>query len=223
VIPNYSAGAAGIQSDDVIVGVNGQYFTETVTLGSLVRGKRPGDTVQVTYYRDGQQQTIPVTLKGYPLPEAVTSFAELAARLEKRYAEQVSQLAELFGQHSEAQAAKSPAEKEWSANQVLAHLIMSERWEHNYLGSMMEEPEANGWSNNHVSRINAVTTVYPTSAELLAELKRAHAETVAIVRNIPTEVGARKNLLWRMNFQIDGMVIHTRQHINQIRAALEAA
>jgi uncharacterized protein YndB with AHSA1/START domain len=223
VIPGYSAESAGIRSDDVIVGLNGQDISEGTPLSLLVRGKRPGETVQVAFYRDGQKQTIPVTLKGYPLPEAVTSFAQLADRLENTYAEMEGRFAAVFDGVPEADAARQPAPKEWSANQVLAHLIMSERWQHNSLGTIMDAPEADGWSANHPARIAAMTTVYPTSADLLDELRRAHAETVALVRSVPDEAGAVKRLLWQMNFQIDGMVKHTQQHFDQIQAALGAA
>jgi hypothetical protein len=185
-----------------------------------VRNNKPGDVVEVTYYRGSEKTTIPVSLKGYPVPEAVDSFAQLGDRMEKIFNDLDAELSGLFENHSEADATRNPGEKEWSANQVMAHLIMSERWLHNSLGAYMDAPEANGWSCNHVSRISAVTTLYPTSADLLAELRRGHAETVALLRNIPAETAERKALLWQMNFQLEGMVQHSRQHINQIGAAL---
>jgi uncharacterized protein YndB with AHSA1/START domain len=223
LVPGYSAAAAGIQSDDVIVEVNGQDVTDQTPIGVQVRNNKPGDVVEVTYYRGAEKRTIPVTLKGYPVPEAVKDFRDLADRLEAVYTEIDSTLSALFADASDAEAARKPAEKEWSANEVMAHLIMSERWQHNALGCMMDMPEADGWSANHVARITAITTMYPTSAELLAELRCGHTETVALLRNIPDENLVRKNLLWQMNFQVEGMNIHTRQHIEQIRAALKAA
>lgn len=223
LVPGYSAAAAGLQNDDVIVAVNGQAISNDAPIGLLVRDNKPGDVVDVTYYRGSEKHTVSVTLKGYPVPEGVDTFAALADRLEKTYAEQDAELSWLFGSHSEADAARKPGEKEWSANEVLAHLIMSERWQHNALGCLMENPEADGWSANHIARTSAVTAIYPTSADLLAELRRGHAETVALVRHIPDTVMAQKNILWQMNFQVDGMVIHTRQHLAQIEAALGKA
>ncbi|MEO8606807.1 MAG: SRPBCC domain-containing protein [Chloroflexota bacterium] len=223
LIPNFSAAAAGLLSDDVIIGVNGRDITDQMPIGVLVRDNKPGDVVDVSYYRGSEKHTIPVALKGYPVPDQVTTFAALADRLGAAYAEIDSTLSGLFAAASEADAAHKTAPKEWSANEVMAHLIMSERWQHNALGCMMDMPEVEGWSCNHVARIAAVTTAYPTSADLLAELRRCHAETVAVVRHIPDEVGERKTVLWQMNFQVDGMNIHTRQHFDQIRAALAAA
>jgi uncharacterized protein YndB with AHSA1/START domain len=223
LIAGYSAAAAGLQADDVIVEVNGQAVTDQSPIGIQVRANKPGDLVDVTYYRGGDKHTIPVTLKGYPVPKQVTSFAALADRLQATYAEIDATLSALFVSASEADAARKPAEKEWSANEVMAHLIMAERWQHNGLGCIMDMPEAEGWSANHVARITAITTVYPTQADLLAELRRGHAETVALIRHIPDEAGARKSVLWQMNFQVDGMNAHTQQHIEQIRAALATA
>ena len=217
-IPGYSAAEAGLVTDDVVVGVNGEAISEQRNLGTLVKGNKPGDTVQVDFYRGGEKHTIPVTLKGYPAPDAVADFPTLADRIQATYAEIDKELAGLFEKKTEAQAAKKPAPKEWSANEVLAHLIMSERWLHNWLGTLMNTPEAEGWSANHVARITAVTTTYPTHDDLLAELRRGHAETVALVRHVPGDV--QKNVLWWMNFELDGMAKHARQHLNQIEAAL---
>jgi uncharacterized protein YndB with AHSA1/START domain len=220
LVPGYSAAAAGLQNDDVIVAVNGQAVTDNAPIGVQVRDNKPGDVVDVTYYRGSEKHTVSVTLKGYPVPEAVDNFAALADRLEKTYAEQDDELSKLFAGYSEAEAAHKTAPAEWSANEVMAHLILSERWQHNSLGCLMENPEADGWSANHIARTTAVTAVYPTSADLLAELRRGHAETVALLRHIPDTV-AQKAILWQMNFQIDGMVKHTGQHVDQIRAALK--
>jgi len=222
VIPGYSAAAAGLQADDVIVAVNGQAISDAMPIGVQVRQNKPGDGVEVTYYRGVEKHTVAVALKGYPVPAPVDSFVALADRLEQTYAEQDAELSGLFAGHSEADAARKPGDQEWSANEVMAHLIMSERWLHNALGCLMDMPEADGWSANHIARITGVTAVYPTSADLLAELRRGHAETVALLRHVPEKEGARKSLLWQMNFQVDGMVIHTRQHMEQIAAALRS-
>jgi uncharacterized protein YndB with AHSA1/START domain len=220
VIPGYSAEAAGLQADDVVVEMNGKAVTDTTPIGTLVQGKKPGDSVEVAFYRGAEKHKVTVKLKGYPVPEAVADFVTLADRAADMYATLDAELAGLFQAHSEADAARKPAPKEWSANEVLAHLIMGERWMHNWLGTLMNAPEADGWSANHDARIAGVTAVHPTNADLLAELRRGHAETVAIVRNVPAETS--KNILWWMNFQLDGMATHARQHMKQIQAALKA-
>lgn len=224
LIPNFGAEKAGLKPDDVVVAVNGQTVTNTMPMFMHMRQNRPGDTVDITYYRGSQQHTSPMVLSGYPVPDAMADFPALAASTELKYAEIDRNLSALFEGVSEAEAAKSPAEKEWSANQVLAHLILSERWMQQWIGTVMEGTgEAEGWSGNYSARIASITASYPTSAALLNELRRAWAETVALLRHAPAEAAARKSNLWWINFEVDTMARHAEQHLDQIKAAIAAA
>ena len=60
------AAAAGLQQGDIIVKVNGQDVTDPAALSTTVRGMKPGDQVQVTIDRNGQEQTVTVTLGDRP-------------------------------------------------------------------------------------------------------------------------------------------------------------
>ena len=54
---------------DIIVGVDGQPLNQAADLLTyLERNKSPGDTVNLTVSRDGQQQTVAVTLGTRPPP-----------------------------------------------------------------------------------------------------------------------------------------------------------
>ena len=64
--------------------------------------------------------------------------------------------------------------------------------------------------------------IYPTAAEITAELRRAWAETVALLRGVPAEVAARKSFLWWASFEVNALINHTNGHFDQIRAALKA-
>ena len=66
VAPNSPAAAAGLQQGDIIVKVNGEDITDSVALVTLVRGMKPGDQVQLTIDRNGQEQTVTVTLADRP-------------------------------------------------------------------------------------------------------------------------------------------------------------
>lgn len=64
VIPNSSASDAGIQAEDVITKFDGQDLSDEKTdLASLINKKKIGDQVQVEYWRDGEKQTVTVTMK----------------------------------------------------------------------------------------------------------------------------------------------------------------
>jgi S1-C subfamily serine protease len=46
--------------------VNGQPLTEEAALLKVVRKRRPGDTLEITYVRDNQERTTQVTLGERP-------------------------------------------------------------------------------------------------------------------------------------------------------------
>ncbi len=56
------AADAGLQRGDIITGFDGQSVTSPSDLQLMVRQKNPGDTVDVVVNRDGQEQTLSVTL-----------------------------------------------------------------------------------------------------------------------------------------------------------------
>jgi S1-C subfamily serine protease len=60
------AQAAGLQTGDVIVAVNGQTITSSSDLGAAVASQTPGTKVRVTVARGSQQTTITVTLGARP-------------------------------------------------------------------------------------------------------------------------------------------------------------
>jgi len=66
VAPGSPAEAAGLQQGDIIVKVDGQDVTDPAALATTVRGMKPGDQVHLTIDRNGQEQTVTVTLAERP-------------------------------------------------------------------------------------------------------------------------------------------------------------
>ncbi len=62
VLPGGGAAKAGIKVGDVIVAVDGQPTDSLDALTSILASKKPGQTVQVRYTRDGKSYTVTVTL-----------------------------------------------------------------------------------------------------------------------------------------------------------------
>lgn len=56
------AKAAGIQSGDIITEVDGQEIANALALSRTIAGKGPGTEVELKVFRDGEEQTITVTL-----------------------------------------------------------------------------------------------------------------------------------------------------------------
>jgi putative serine protease PepD len=66
VVPGGPAAQAGLREGDVITKINGQPATSTVQLQELTLTKKPGDTVELEYWRSGQTATATVTLGTQP-------------------------------------------------------------------------------------------------------------------------------------------------------------
>jgi putative serine protease PepD len=64
--PGTPAEKAGLHTGDVVVRINGQKVTNAVALGQAIDAKQPGDTVTLTYTRDGSTHTTRVTLATRP-------------------------------------------------------------------------------------------------------------------------------------------------------------
>ena len=62
VSPGSGAETAGMQSGDVIVGVDGRRIRTASDVGQAVKAMNPGDTIEVTFERDGDEQTVSATL-----------------------------------------------------------------------------------------------------------------------------------------------------------------
>jgi putative serine protease PepD len=56
------AAQAGLRTGDIITEIDGQPATSNIQIESLTLTKRPGDTVSVTYLRDGQSAKTTITL-----------------------------------------------------------------------------------------------------------------------------------------------------------------
>ena len=66
VVPAGPAAMAGLREGDVITKINGEPATSTIQLQEITLTKRPGDTVQLEYSRDGRSATATVTLGTQP-------------------------------------------------------------------------------------------------------------------------------------------------------------
>jgi hypothetical protein len=63
------AAKAGLKKNDVLTQFESQWLVHPDQLRKLVRSRKPGDTVQLTYYRAGKRETVTATLaetKGFP-------------------------------------------------------------------------------------------------------------------------------------------------------------
>ena len=226
VIDGMGAKAAGLQQDDVIVGIGGSDVVDWASLTAALQDRQADDEVEVAFYRGAERQSTTMVLSRRPLPELPATAQDLSDAVCHLYDELDAELEELFQGVSEEAALFRPAPEAWSAKETLAHLIASERWLHGWVTDMIggNEPWYDDWGGNVPARHAAVLAVYPTVVALLEELKRCELETVALLAALPPEFVARKGSYTRLGYHmLESPGMHPRQHLEQIRDALKAA
>lgn len=66
VVAGSSAEKAGVQPGDIIIEVDKQKLEEKSDLAKIIAGKKVGDTVQLTVWRDGKRMNLTATLESAP-------------------------------------------------------------------------------------------------------------------------------------------------------------
>lgn len=224
LVPGYSAEKAGIQIDDIITRINGQKISLTNAMNVAVQDNKPGDEVEVTVARGDEILTMTMPLSPYPVPDIPENYAALADSIAPQYEQLIEQIIALFEGVSEEQAETAPAEGEWNAKMVLAHLIYSEQQFQEGIGAHFANGSPQHWSGNDSTRLAALVTVNPGIDGIIGALRREYDETLAIWRNFPDETAdSNKAFLWQDAFSASGWIQHTQGHIPQIQTAIEAA
>ncbi len=225
VLSGMGAAAAGLQSEDVIVEIDGKPVTTFPSLTNAIQPHRAGDQVEVIFYRGNEKKRTIMTLSARPVSDPLPDGPTLAGHIRQENKESLAVLEEALQGVSESEADYRPSPGEWCAKEILAHLILGERDNTQFVADIAGHREAwydDNAGNSH-PRTSAVVAVYPTIGALLDELKRCMAETAAMVSALPAEVVARKSIWWRINFNFLQGPFHTMQHTEQIKAAIQAA
>lgn len=220
------ARAAGLLGDDVLISMAGKQVTDFNTLRAALEEKHAGDVVEVEFYRGPDKQTVQMKLSGRPEPEITWNVQALADRAKTVYAEMDKMLENDLAEVSEVEASAKPVASEWSVNEILCHLISSERYNMLFVTELFAGSESwtdNNFPGNLQHPIDATLEVYPTKNALIEELKRCEAETIALIRHLPEEFTQRKGSFWRLADAVQNFPLHVQSHSAQIQAAIAAA
>ena len=220
-LPGTSAAEAGLQAQDLLIQIGDKAIETMPDIGQALQGKQIGDSLPLTVYRNGQPVTSTLTLRRRPAPHVPPTAEAFSAELGRAYAAADAQLDEILAGASDAVAWQSPAPGEWSAAEVLAHLIICERMVQTTVGVQLNGNPLPNWPDNDPPMIQAVLAVYPTLAELVAAWKTAEAETVALIGGLPEAfVGRKATYTILAGFILGEMVNHTQGHLRQIQEAV---
>ncbi len=224
VLETMGAAAAGLQKNDVLVSMSGKPLNQFPSLPVALKGKRGGDVVEVVYYRGSEKRTVQMELSKRPMPDIPSDPAALAEKVEAQYTQLESELHAVFEGVTEAEASKRPAPQEWSAKETVAHLVGTERWLQEWIGTLIDGDDVLSFSANVFQRSAALAATYATNADMLAEFHRSRRETVELLRSLPAEfVTNSRGSYHRAGMTILNYDTHDREHFNQMREAIKAA
>lgn len=225
-VDGMGAQRAGLQRDDLLVSMAGKPITNDFTsLQIAIAGKKGGDVVEVQFYRGAEKKTVSMELSRRPMADVPFNPAELAKRARALFEPAIAEIEKCFEGYSDEQAMKRPAPNEWSALEVVAHLIQGERFNANFLSSLIDgyEPAADGFGGNINASVEATVKANPSIKLMMDALRRSVEEILLYVEMIPEEFTANKGSFYRFG---SGMVqpnFHLNAHTDQMRKALEAA
>lgn len=225
VIEGMGAQKAGLQGNDVIVGLGDQPVTDWASLTSALQKHRAGDKIKVDFYRGADKHTVEMELSRRPLPEIPSTPRELAEAVQGRQAEVEAELDRLFEGVTEAEASHRPVPDEWSAKEILAHLIHSETYWQNDIAQIVTSQEGHfdDFGGNLHALVEATVAVYATLPELREAFRRASQLTSALITRLPDEFLKRKASYWRLAYNALESPFHFHGHAEQMRAAIAAA
>jgi uncharacterized protein YndB with AHSA1/START domain len=222
-LPGMGAEKVGFQDGDVLVELSGTPIHDYHSIGAVIGTRNAGDTVHVVWYRGKARHAADMILSGRPHPRIPATLAELAEEARQIYASLDVELAEILDEVPESAAEYRPAENEWNVKEIIAHLINTERAMQIWLVNAVEGTLFQNWVSNNHHIVKSIVDVTPTLPELLTELRRAEAQTVALLQRLPEEIvthkGAFHNLVTTLNKE--GLSVHTRLHFETIKRLVE--
>jgi hypothetical protein len=222
-----SAYQSGLRKDDVLIALDGKPITKDFeSLASAIQGKKNGDKIEVAFYRGPEKKSLTIELSPRPIPQMPWEPEKLAEVIRVKYDEALAALEAAFQGISEAEGCLRTTPNDWSAEEVVAHLIQTERhWLENLEDEIGGYPRyTDDWAGNCGVHVRATVAAYGSAQGLLSEMRRLSVEMVALVGNLPAEFVARKASYFRTaNILLEGSLPHILSHINQIQTAITSA
>jgi uncharacterized protein YndB with AHSA1/START domain len=223
VVAGMGAHGAGLQRNDVMVSLGGSPISDFDSLVFSLRGKKGGEKVEVIFYRGSEKKTTIMELSRRQVPDVPFDIPELARRLRARIDESLAEVEKTFAGVSDEEASFRPSAEEWSAKEVLGHLILGEQFTPNFYLSVLQGQEiwsdSFGGNSNELTR--AVVAAFSTVPELLEELKRLSNLLVAFIAAWPEEFLLHKGSYFRSAWQLLEGQTHTHIHLAQIQDAID--
>lgn len=224
ILPGYGAEKAGMQSNDVIFGINGE-MVNLKELGAMISKFKSGENINFEVIRGSEKLIFTVETMTQTFDPIPDSPEELAKELEVKNSKIIESLESVFENVNDFEASYTPGAEEWSAKEVLVHLIHTERDLHSWINDLVAGLDRfyDQWPGDRMFRIRATLTSYPSIENLMTELRRSFKETVASVAFLDPNFTRRKASFTRLAMALFATPKHVDEHIQQIKNNVDAA
>jgi uncharacterized protein YndB with AHSA1/START domain len=226
VLEGMGAAAAGLQKNDVIVSLDGKKIdNDFKSLRDAITGKKGGDYVEVAFFRGPEKKTVKMELSRRSMVQVPFHPLELADQVRKIYDSVLPEVEKCFDGISDAQAKIPAAAGEWSAMEILAHLLHTERADQLVIVEIYDGflRQADGFGPNNDAYIRATAAAYPSLSMILEALRRMTDETVNLIANLPESFAKDKGSFYQIGNLMLQRDLHYYGHLDQIKAALAEA
>jgi DinB superfamily len=150
--------------------------------------------------------------------------AELAKQARALYEPALAELEDCFDGFTDAQAMQRPEPNEWSALEVVAHLIHNERFNLTFLAGLLDnnEPVYDAGGNNVTAYSEATVKANPSIKQMLELLRKTVEEVLAFTELMPKDFASNKGSFYRFGSGLLQPNFHITGHVQQIKDALAA-
>ncbi|HLF88404.1 MAG TPA: SRPBCC domain-containing protein [Anaerolineales bacterium] len=222
VLDGMGAQKSGLQADDIIAVIESTEIRRFPDIGLVLGKHKGGDVVNTVVYRNGEKLDMKVELSKRPIPDFPPAPEQLAEIGLAAYKEELTALKEAFADYTEEEASHNPGPGEWSAKEVVAHLLVGERWSHAAWDLLANGNKGPAYPGSNLL-VQAIAKTYDVES-LLKELKYSIKLNMNLIRALPEKYYTNKASYFAAasNFE-QGIRTHFQQHTAQIKTALTTA
>jgi hypothetical protein len=222
VLDGMGAQKSGLQADDVIATIAGTDIKQFQDIGAVLGKHKGGDVVNTVIYRNGEKLDLQVELSKRPIPDFPPEPEKLAEIGIAAYKEEFAVLKEAFEDYTEEEASHNPSPGEWSAKEVVAHLLVSERWSHAAWDLHANGNKFPAFPGSNLL-VQAIAKTYDVES-LLKELKYSIKLNMNMLKSLPEAYAANKGAYFASTNGFEqGIRTHFQQHVAQVKTVLASA
>ena len=222
VLDGMGAQKSGVKTDDVIFSIGGKEITTFPSIGQILGQHKGGEVVDTVIYRGAEKVDLPVELSKRPIPDFPPAPEQLAELGLAAYKEELAHIKAAFEDYSEEEANHAPSEGEWSAKEIVAHLLVNERWSHAAWDLLSSGNKYPGFPGSNLL-VKAIAQTYDVE-HLLKELKFSIHLHLHLIKSLPETYYTNKGAYFTStNGFLEGIHTHMQQHTTQIKTALTSA